>query len=304
MRKAALKKLLQLAKEDRRILLVASDVSSDVIGEFQREVPDQLLLEGIAEAHAIGMSAGLALQGSIVFANTIASFLTKRAFEQIAINLCLENANVKLLGQGGGLVYGPQGPTHHALEDIAILRTLPNMKIFVPCDVRQAERAVSLAAQIDGPCYIRLAKGSARTVSAGHDFRVGQPIVHIKPKHILLICSGIMTQTAIEVAEKIDGCGVVQVFMMKPFCYEELGPYLDGVQFVATIEEHSRIGGLASCVSETIVQHCVSKPKFHSFSLGDDFIRTYGKQEALLSAHGLDAAGITGKLCELLGPIQ
>lgn len=296
MRKAAFKKVFEIASSDPRVLLAVSDVSKSIVEAFEKQIPEQLFVEGIAEGHLIGFAAGLARDGDIVFVNTIASFLGQRAFEQIAINLCLDRANVKLLAQGGGLVYGQQGPTHHALADVALMRTLPNMTVIVPCDTDQTERAIEYAHRTPGPVYVRLAKGSASIVTSGASLDPEKPVVFREPERVAVIGTGIMTQVAIEIANRIPGGGAIGIPFLKPFPHRELGKILETVRAVIVLEEHSEVGGLGSCVCETIVKHMRSKPEFRSYDLGDAFVRTYGKQEELLSLLGLAPSRILSDL--------
>ena len=134
MRKSCLDTIYDLAKIDSKILFIGSDLGPRVLDEFKKNIPDRFLMEGVSERSIIGMSAGLALEGFKPYVNTIATFITRRCFEQIIVDLCLHNLSVRLIGNGGGLVYAPLGPTHQAIEDISILRVLPNMTILAPCD--------------------------------------------------------------------------------------------------------------------------------------------------------------------------
>ena len=132
MRQACQQSVYELAKQDERIFFVGSDLGVGVLDNFKNEMPDRFLMEGISEGNVIGLSAGLAIEGKIPYVNTIATFITRRCYEQIAVDLCLHNLKVRLIGQGAGLVYAPLGPTHEAIEDIAIMRALPNMTIIAP----------------------------------------------------------------------------------------------------------------------------------------------------------------------------
>lgn len=289
MRKAAVEELFEIAKTDHRILFAASDISESVVAKFRDELPRQFFMEGIAEGHLIGMASGLAKEGNCVFVNTITSFLTRRCLEQIMVNVCLEGANVKLLGQGGGLVYGRHGPTHHANEDIALMRALPEMKVIAPCDVEQTRRAVKWAALNDGPVYIRLSKGNVPVVTAGLKLDEKKVVVFSEPKDVLFITTGSITQVVLEVAEQIPGAGVIGVPFLKPFPEEELMKWVGQVNRLVVLEEHSEVGGLFSCVSEAIVRRGRALPAVLSLSLPDAFLHKYGRQEELWREYGLDA---------------
>src|SRR3989338_146818 len=132
MRKVAINMILELAKKNDTVFFIGSDLSDDILKQFKKEMPGRFFMEGINEANIIGMAAGLALEGKTVYVNTISTFITRRCFEQIVIDLCLHNLPVRLIGNGGGLVYAPLGPTHETIEDIAIMRAIPNMTVIAP----------------------------------------------------------------------------------------------------------------------------------------------------------------------------
>jgi SAM-dependent methyltransferase len=175
-----------LAKQDKRIFFVGSDLGEGTLQEFKTEMPDRFLMEGISEANLISISAGLALEGKIVYANTIATFITRRCFEQVALDLCLHNVPVRLIGNGGGLVYAPLGPTHEAIEDIAIMRALPRMTIVAPADADEMRRLMPLTVDYPGPIYIRLGKGGDPIVSSDRiPFEIGKALPMGKLQNIM-----------------------------------------------------------------------------------------------------------------------
>lgn len=301
MRKAALARLTELATTHRDVVLAVSDVGEEVVAGFRAAAPERLFVEGISEAHLVGMACGLALEGSVVFVNTIASFLNRRALDQITLGLCLEGANVKLLAQGGGLVYGQHGPTHHATDDIALMRALPGMTVLAPCDTEETRRAIDLAYARPGPVYIRLAKGSGpvisgTAISTGTTLEIGRPVILREPGDTLLLAYGSAVPIALEAARRLPGAGVFSLPVLKPFPTEALVPWLDRVRLVVTVEEHSEIGGLASCICEAMVRHGNRQADFMSFALPDAFARDYGKQEVLLRRYGLDAETVAAKV--------
>ena len=177
MRKACLLSIYELARRDDRVVFIGSDITKQNLEKFSAEYPDRFFMEGIYEAHIIGMAAGLALNGKIPYINTIATFLTRRCYEQILVDLGLHNLPVRLLGSGGGTVYAPLGPTHLANEDIAILRAIPNMTIVAPCDADEMGRLMPQTLNWNGPVYVRMAKGGDRIVSSDkHRFEIGKAI--------------------------------------------------------------------------------------------------------------------------------
>ena len=137
MRKTSLECVYELAKKDPRVLFIGSDLGPGVLDDFKKKIPDRFFMEGVAEQYIIGMSAGLAKEGFIPYVNTISTFLTRRCYEQVAIDLCLHDLPVRLIGNGGGLVYAPLGPTHLAIDDLSLMKSIPNMTIISPCDANE-----------------------------------------------------------------------------------------------------------------------------------------------------------------------
>src|SRR5262249_28306794 len=165
MRKKCLDMVYELAKKDERIFFIGSDLGVGTLDAFKKEMPDRFFMEGVSEQSLVSMAAGLALEGKIVYFNTIATFITRRCFEQNVLDLGLHKANVRLIANGGGVVYAPLGPTHLAIDDIAILRAIPHMTIVAPCDANEMARLMPLTVDHQGPIYIRLGKGGDPIVS-------------------------------------------------------------------------------------------------------------------------------------------
>src|SRR6267143_2196339 len=151
MRKTCLDMVYELARKDERIFFIGSDLGVGTLKQFKAEMPDRFFMEGVSEANIVGIAAGLALEGKIVYINTIATFLTRRCFEQVALDLCLHNANVRLIASGGGLVYAPLGPTHEAIDDIAIFRALSGMPSIAPSDAEEMKRLMPATVDHPGP---------------------------------------------------------------------------------------------------------------------------------------------------------
>ena len=177
MRRTCLDMVYELAKHDPRVVFVGSDLGIGTLDIMRREMPDRFFMEGIQEQHVIGMAAGLAMEGYIPYVNTIATFISRRCFEQVAIDVCLHNLPVRLIGNGGGLVYAPLGPTHLAIEDYGIFRTLPNMTVIAPTDANEMRRLMPETIHLHGPIYIRLGKGGDPIISRDRDgFTIGKAI--------------------------------------------------------------------------------------------------------------------------------
>src|SRR5437763_5760285 len=165
MRATCLDMVHELAKRDKRALFIGSDLSPGLLADMKRDMPERWYMEGITEANVIGMAAGFAMEGYIPYVNTIATFITRRCYEQVAVDLCLHELPVRLIANGGGLVYAPLGPTHLAIEDIAIMRALPNMAVVVVADADEMKRFMEQSADWPGPIYIRLARGGDPVIS-------------------------------------------------------------------------------------------------------------------------------------------
>jgi transketolase len=298
MRERSLESIYQIAKLDPRVLFIGSDLGSGVLNQFKEELPDRYFMEGVSEQAVLGLAAGLALEGFTPFVNTIATFLTRRCYEQIAIDLCLHNVPVRLLGYGGGTVYAPLGPTHLATEDIAILRALPNMAVIAPCDADEVERLIVATREWDGPIYIRLARGEDRLVSqSALGFEIGKAILLRRPGDVLFVTTGVMAQRALDAvaALEVEGinAGVLHVHTVKPLDEDTLLRFAGSVDLVVTVEEHLRNGGLGSAVLESLSENLGTRsPTIVRVGLPDKFVAGYGSQEYLLSKYGLDASNL------------
>ncbi len=178
MRTAFIETLFELAKEDKRVTLVVGDLGFGVVTRFMQELPGQFVNAGVAEQNMTGMAAGMAMSGKIVFTYSIANFPVLRPLEQIRNDVCYHNANVKIVSVGGGLGYGSLGPSHHATEDLAIMRVLPNMIVLAPNDPIETRLAVKAVADHKGPCYLRLGRAGEPIVHSGDvPFQLGKAIL-------------------------------------------------------------------------------------------------------------------------------
>src|SRR5215510_15116342 len=203
----------ELASRDERVLFIGSDLSPGLLGEMKRAYPERYYMEGIAEANIIGLSAGLAMEGFIPYVNTIATFITRRCYEQLAVDLCLHDLPVRLIGNGGGYVYAPLGPTHQAIEDIAIMRALPNMTVTAVCDADEMTRLMNASLDWPHPMYIRLAKGGDPIISRPErGFAIGRAIDMIDGEtgasDVLLIATGVATTQALKAASSLQADGI------------------------------------------------------------------------------------------------
>ena len=293
MRKTALDMVYELAKKDSRIFYIGSDLGYGVLQKFKEEMPDRFFMEGINEANLIGMAAGLALEGKIPYVNTIATFLTRRCFEQIVLDLCLHKANVRLIGNGGGLVYAPLGPTHLSIDDIAILRAIPNMTIIAPADADEMRRLMPQTVDYTGPIYIRIAKGGDAIVTNDKIlFKIGKAIPMREGSDALIITTGVTLKIAIDAAEDLRENGIeaaiLHMHTIKPLDKQAIIDYGSKVKIIVTIEEHGICGGLGGAVAETIAEAgFTGKKLFKRIGIPDVFPDGYGSQEELMKKYSI-----------------
>lgn len=305
MRKACLDMVYEMARKDDRVVFIGSDLGVATLDKFKEEMPDRFFMEGISEANVIGMAAGLALEGRIVYVNTIASFLTRRCFEQVALDLCLHNVNVRLIGNGGGLVYAPLGPTHEAIEDIAIFRALPGMTIIAPADADEMRRVMPLTVNYPGPIYIRLGKGGDLIVSNDlFPFVIGKGLIMHEGDDALVVTTGVMLKTAIDTAQTLaaENINITVLHMptIKPLDQACVLEYAARIPVIVTLEEHTIVGGLGSAVSEVISEANFSTPKrFRRLGIPDVFPAKYGSQASLMEYYGLTAQHLADVIKEL-----
>lgn len=306
MRGRCLNMVHKLAKEDERIVFLGSDLGFGTLKQFREELPERFIMEGINEAHAVGMAAGLAFDGRIVYVNTIATFLTRRSFEQVALDLCLHKANVRLIGNGGGMVYAPLGSTHLAIEDIAIFRALPNMAIVAVADAEEMERLMPQTVDWQGPLYIRLAKGYDPIVSdPAIPFVLGKGMEIQRGADVLIVDTGVTLGPAKEAAKLLAeagiSCGILHMHTVKPFDTELFLDMAKGVKAVISVEEHTILGGLGSAVAEILAETPLSRqPRFKRLGIPDVFPDKYGTQNQLMARYGIDTETIVGTAKALL----
>ena len=274
-----------------------------------KEFPDRFFIEGISEAHVVGMSAGLAMEGYIPYVNTIATFLTRRCYEQVAVDVCLHELPVRLIANGGGVVYAPLGPTHTAVEDIAIMRALPNMTIVCPTDGDEMRRFMEQTTEWPKPIYIRLGKGGDPVISKPErGFAIGKAIDMIDGEtgasDVLLIATGVATTQALKAAGSLasDGirCRLLHLHTVKPLDATTLLDLASGVDAVVTVEEHTRIGGLGSAVLEGLSDSGVFDKPVLRLGLPDRFTHNYGSQDGLIKHYRLDAEGIAAAVAKFM----
>jgi transketolase len=306
MRKRGLQEIYDLAKQNDKVIFIGSDLGFKTLDDFKEELPKQFYMEGISEQNLIGMASGLAQQGKIVYVNTIATFLTRRCFDQLAIDACTGNHNIRLYANGGGVVYAPLGPTHLAVDDIGLMRNLPNMTIIHPCDAEEMARAIKASEKWEGPIYFRLCRGGETVTSKPElEYKIGKAIELKEGKEVTLIANGVMVYRALEVAKKLEQegiqAGVVNFHTIKPLDTEMLNKITSTVPNIITIEEHNKTGGLGSAVAEYISELPGNqRPNFKRMGFPDCYPDKYGQQDIMIRHYGLNINSIHSEVKTLL----
>ena len=301
MRTAFIRALTDLARQDRRITLVTGDMGFGVVEKFAQAYPDQFLNVGVAEQNMTGVAVGMALSGRIVFTYSIGNFPTLRCLEQIRNDVCYHEANVKVVTVGGGFAYGGLGMSHHATEDLAVMRALPNMVVVAPGDPVETDAATRAVAVGRGPSYLRLGRAGERAVHlAPLRFELGKAIVVREGGDLTLISTGGMLERAVRVAEQLEADGprvrVLSMHTVKPLDTEAVVRAARDTAAVVTLEEHSAIGGLGSAVAEVLAESQIPHVRFRRLALPSAFATTVGSQDYLRDAYGLSERAILAEL--------
>lgn len=276
-----------------------------VFESFAEEFGHRFVNVGISEANMIGVASGLAMSEKKVVVYSIVPFVTMRCFEQIRNDLCYPNINVTLVGVGGGLSYGPAGPTHHAIEDIAIMRSLPNMKVVCPGDPFEAENAVEQALEIGSPVYVRLNRDrEPRLYDERIGFRIGVANKLREGKDISLLATGNMLEESIEIAKGLVVSGfdvkLVSMHTIKPIDEVIIRECINSTKAIFTIEEHNVIGGLGSAVSEIITKNMTRPIVFKAYGIPDVYADSAGSTDYLRKLYRIDKMSIMDDIKELL----
>ncbi len=305
MRNAFADEITELSRRDSRVALLSGDIGNRLFDKFKETSGERFFNCGVAEANMMGVAAGMALSGHRPVVYTITPFVTTRCFEQIRVDVCYHNAPVIIVGTGSGLSYASLGPTHHSCEDIAILRTLPGMKIFCPCDPLEMRRGLRAALEQDSPVYIRLGKkGEPEITQGADDLELGRAITMRPGQDVCLITTGTIMPVVLAAAERLAAQGIsarVENFhTVKPIDEERLGALSGKFDVIAVVEEHSRIGGLFSAVSEWLSMQGMRANQLVSFAVDDVFLHEVGTQNFARQRFGLTEENIADTLGEKL----
>ncbi len=287
--------LLELGKKRRDIVVLDADLSgSTKTAKFASAFPERFFNTGVSEQDLIGMAGGLSLTGKVPFASTFAIFETGRAWEQVRQTICYSRLNVKLVATHAGITVGEDGASHQALEDIAVMRVLPEMTVIVPSDGYETKQVIAAIAEYNGPVYVRLGRGKVPSVMPrGYRFEIGKAHVFNMGRDVNIIATGIMVSEALKAADMLKTlgieAGVINMSTIKPLDKEVVLRAAEASNFIITAEEHSIIGGLGSAVCEVLSEERPVMVK--RIGVKDLFGRS-GRAEELMKLYGLTADDI------------
>lgn len=295
-REAYGKALVKLSNLNDKVVVLDADLSkSTKTADFKAVAPERFINIGIAEGNMMGIAAGLATCGKIPFASSFAMFATGRAFEQIRNSICYPKLNVKVCATHAGLTVGEDGATHQSVEDIALMRAIPNMTIINPADAVETEAAILSVAKYEGPCYVRLGRLPVEIINDenNYKFEIGKGVILLEGSDVTIIATGMMVQLALKAKDELSKEGIdakiVNIHTIKPIDSELLIKVARETGAIVTAEEHSVIGGLGSAVSEVVSEEF--PVPIVKVGIKDTFGES-GKPDQLLNKYGLTVESI------------
>jgi transketolase len=296
-RDAFVRTLTGIAESRPDVMLITGDLGFGVLNDFTARFPSQFLNAGVAEQNMTGLAAGLALDGRTVFTYSLGSFPTVRCLEQIRMDVCYHEASVKIVSVGGGMSYGPVGASHHATEDLAIMRSLPNMTVISPGDHWETVEATRAITDLPGPAYLRLDKSNAApTHKEGEKFEIGTARMLRDGKDVTLVSTGGILGETLRAADLLTTsgvrCRVLSIHTVKPLDHLSLSRAAKETGGIVTIEEHMIEGGLGGAVAESLMDAGAIPGFFVRFGLRSCFSSVVGSQTYLRKVYGLDAESI------------
>jgi len=305
MRNAFADEITKIGKDDKRVVLLSGDIGNKLFDKFKEHAEARFFNCGVAEANMMSVASGMALSGLRPVIYTITPFTTTRCLEQIRVDACYHNAPVTIVGTGAGLSYAELGPTHHSLEDLAILRTLPGMTVFAPCDEVELRLGLRAALSHDGPVYMRIGKkGEPVLHKTPPEFKFGKSITLRQGSDVCLIATGNIVSVSLAAADILAREGVsarVESFhTIKPLDVDRLAEIFAGVDLVAVAEEHSRLAGLGGAIAEWRAAQENIRARMVAFGAEDEFMHEVGSQEFARSKYGLTAENIAAKTLHAL----
>ena len=285
--------LKELMVENKNVVVLDADLAgSTKSGEAKKVDPSRHFDMGIAEGNMMSVAAGLAASGKIAYASTFAMFATGRGFEQIRNSIGYPQLNVKICASHAGISVGEDGASHQCIEDIALMRSIPNMKVFQPCDAKQTEEIIKAVYSIEGPCYVRLGRlGVEDVYDENYKYEFGKGTVLKKGSKVAIIASGLMVQESLKAYDLLENKPtIIDIPTIKPIDKELIIETAKTHDVIVTVEEHNIYGGLGSAVSEVLAPEGIACRQY-MLGMQDTFGRS-GKPKELLDYYGLDAKHI------------
>ncbi|MBQ8429672.1 MAG: transketolase [Clostridia bacterium] len=303
MRDTFVRTLLEIAKKDKNVYIITGDLGFGVLKPFWEQLPDQIINAGIAEQNMTSIAAGLAMQGKTVYTYSIGNFPTLRCIEQIRNDCAYHNANVKVVCVGGGFVYGSLGMSHHATEDIAMMRSLPDVTVLAPGDLVEAECATKAIYETPGTCYLRLGRGGEKRIHEKLDnFMLGKAIEIQKGEKVAVFSTGAIFDEVNEACEELKAQGITPTVYtfptVKPIDKEVILECAKTHKAIVTVEEHNLSGGFGSAVAEVLAEEGGAKAKLVRVALDDRYSCIVGSQKYLRKQYSIDAKAIVEKVKE------
>ena len=291
-------------RKDENLYLLTGDLGYPFFNELEKEFPKRFINCGLAEQNMISFAAGLALSGKKIFLYSIIPFAIMRDFEQIRNDLCYQNLDVKIIGDGAGLVYGSLGATHHAICDVGIMRNLPNMKVLAPVNARETELLVEEAYKMRGPVYLRIErKKDPKIFPEGKKAEIGRGVILEEGDDITIFGYGTILENALLVAENLGKKGisvrVVDMSSLKPLDEEIILETARKAKAIFILEEHNIIGGLGEAAA-AIIAGSGSSIIFKSFGVEDNFSKYVGDQDYLREKNRLDPESLEERILKFL----
>jgi len=298
MRTSFVRTLTEIMREHEDVIVITADMGYSLFEDLQKEFPTRFINTGVTEQSSVGIAAGMAAMGYQVFFYAQAPFATMRCFEQVRLDVAYGRVNVNIIGSACGFVSSQLGISHHAIEDIALMRSIP-ITIFCPGDPWEAEVLTRAAFNINGPTYIRLGKGGSPTLHH-QPFRVGEAITLTDGKAMTIFATGTMLATAAQVAKHFSGARLVSMPTIQPLDIDTILRCARETPILFTIEEHNIIGGLGSAVAEVLSEHGDLSSPLHRFGVREVLADISGSPDFLRNIHGLSPEHIIQTITTLL----
>ena len=305
MRDHFIKRLSEIAERNPNIILVTGDLGFSVFDQYRAKYKEQFINAGIAEQNMTGLAVGLALEGKTVFTYSIANFPTLRCLEQIRNDACYHDANVKIVSIGGGFSYGALGISHHATEDLAIMRSLPNLVVVSPCGLWETQEATEAVISHQGTCYLRLDKSFGEDGPFPNEtFQLGRARILRKGVDCTIIVTGGILEEVQQAATILEKNGIqvriISMHTIVPFDRQTVLQAAQETGGIVTVEEHTIKGGLGSAVAETLLDHGIHPKRFLRIGLEAGFSSIVGDQKYLRKTYGMDADQIAHRITKIL----